>query len=169
MIEMDAIDRRIVNLLQTDGRMTNADLAERIHLSPSACLRRVRRLEEDGVIEGYVTLVAQAAIGKPANIYVEVTLSSQNDETLEAFEAAVMECPDIMECHLMSGNADYLLRVVAADTADYERVHKIVARLPGLASPLQFRAANREQEDGLRTLSMGYSGAAGIAPPCPSG
>lgn len=133
MIEMDAIDRRIVNLLQTDGRMTNADLAERIHLSPSACLRRVRRLEEDGVIEGYVTLVAQAAIGKPANIYVEVTLSSQNDETLEAFEAAVVDCPDIMECHLMSGNADYLLRVVAADTADYERVHKIVARLPGLA------------------------------------
>jgi len=130
---MDAIDRKIANLLQTDGRMTNADLAERIHLSPSACLRRVRRLEEEGVIEGYAMLVNQAAVGKPASIFVEVTLSSQNEQTLDSFEAAVVECPDIMECYLMSGDADYLLRVVAGDATDYERVHKIVARLPGLA------------------------------------
>jgi Lrp/AsnC family leucine-responsive transcriptional regulator len=133
MIELDAIDRKILNLLQSDGRMTNADLAERIHLSPSACLRRVRRLEDEGVIDGYVMLVAQSAIGKPASIFVEITLSGQNEETLQAFETAVAACPDIMECHLMSGDADYLLRVVAADTADYERVHKILARLPGLA------------------------------------
>lgn len=133
MIEMDAIDRRIVNVLQDDGRMTNADLADRIHLSPSACLRRVRRLEDEGVIERYVMLVDQAAIGKPASIFVEVTLSSQNERTLQAFESAVVECPDIMECYLMSGDADYLLRVVAGDATDYERVHKIVARLPGLA------------------------------------
>ena len=133
MIELDAIDRKILNLLQSDGRMTNADLAERIHLSPSACLRRVRHLEDEGVIEGYVMLVDQAAIGRPANIFVEITLSGQNEETLAAFEAAVVECPDVMECHLMSGDADYLLRVVAADTADYERVHKIMASLPGLA------------------------------------
>ncbi len=113
--------------------MTNADLAERIHLSPSACLRRVRHLEDEGVIEGYVMLVDQAAIDRPANIFVEITLSGQNEETLAAFEAAVVECPDVMECHLMSGDADYLLRVVAADTADYERVHKIMASLPGLA------------------------------------
>jgi len=130
---MDAIDRKIANLLQTDGRMTNADLAESIHLSPSACLRRVRRLEEEGVIEGYAMLVNQAAVGKPASIFVEVTLSSQNEQTLDSFEAAVVECPDIMECYLMSGDADYLLRVVAGDATDYERVHKIVARLPGLA------------------------------------
>lgn len=133
MIELDAIDRKILNLLQSDGRMTNADLAERIHLSPSACLRRVRHLEDEGVIEGYVMLVDQAAIDRPANIFVEITLSGQNEETLAAFEAAVVECPDVMECHLMSGDADYLLRVVAADTADYERVHKIMASLPGLA------------------------------------
>jgi DNA-binding Lrp family transcriptional regulator len=133
MIDLDAIDRKILNLLQSDGRMTNADLAERIHLSPSACLRRVRRLEDEGVIEKYVMLVAQAAIGKPASIFVEITLSGQNEDTLQAFETAVSACPDIMECHLMSGDADYLLRVVAADTADYERVHKILARLPGLA------------------------------------
>jgi len=133
MTEMDTIDRKIVNLLQSDGRMTNADLAERINLSPSACLRRVRRLEDDGVIKGYVMLVDQAAIGRPASIFVEVTLNAQNEETLESFEAAVVECPDIMECYLMSGDADYLLRVVAGDSTDYERVHKIVARLPGLA------------------------------------
>lgn len=133
MIEIDATDRKILTLLQLDGRMTNADLAERIHLSPSACLRRVRRLEDEGVIEGYAMLVAQAAIGKPASIFVEITLSGQNEETLESFETAVVKCPDIMECHLMSGDADYLLRVVAADVADYERVHKILASLPGLA------------------------------------
>lgn len=133
MIELDAIDRKILNLLQGEGRMTNADLAERIHLSPSACLRRVRRLEDEGVIDGYVMFVDQAAIGRPTNIFVEITLNSQSEEALAAFEAAVRECPDIMECYLMSGDADYLLRVVAADTADYERVHKILGRLPGLA------------------------------------
>jgi Lrp/AsnC family leucine-responsive transcriptional regulator len=113
--------------------MTNADLAERIHLSPSACLRRVRRLEDEGVIEGYVMLVDQAAIGRPSSIFVEITLNSQSEESLNAFEAAVQESPDIMECYLMSGEADYLLRVVAADTADYERVHKILVRIPGVA------------------------------------
>lgn len=133
MIDLDAIDRNILNQLQADGRMTNAELAERVHLSPSACLRRVRHLEDEGVIDGYVMLVDQAAIGKPASIFVEITLHGQSEESLDAFETAVTECPDIMECHLMSGDADYLLRVVAADTADYERVHKILARLPGLA------------------------------------
>jgi len=133
MIELDTTDRKILNLLQAEGRMTNADLAERIHLSPSACLRRVRRLEDEGVIEGYAMLVDQAAIGRPANVFVEITIDSQSEESLAAFEAAVGECPDVMECYLMSGDADYLLRVVAADTADYERVHKILVRLPGLA------------------------------------
>lgn len=113
--------------------MTNADLAERVHLSPSACLRRVRRLEDEGIIAGYVMLVDQAAIGRPTNIFVEITLRGQDEETLEAFESAVVQCSDVMECYLMSGDADYLLRVVAADTADYERVHRIVASLPGLA------------------------------------
>ena len=132
MIDLDAMDRKILNLLQIEGRITNADLAERVNLSPSACLRRVRRLEDEGVIDGYVMLVDPAAIGRPACIFVEITVQGQSEETLEAFESAVSQCPDIMECHLMSGDADYLLRVVAADTADYERVHKILARLPGL-------------------------------------
>lgn len=133
MTELDATDRKILNLLQHEGRMTNADLAERINLSPSACLRRVRRLEDDGVIEGYVTLVNQEAIGRPTNVFVEITINSQSEDSLEAFEAAVGDSPDVMECYLMSGEADYMLRVVAGDTADFERVHKTLSRLPGLA------------------------------------
>ena len=134
MIELDRTDRRILEQLQSDGRMTNAALAERVHLSPSACLRRVRRLEEAAVIEGYVMLVNQAAVGRPTNIFVEITLHGQSEETLDAFERAVAACPDVLECYLMAGDADYLLRVAAADTADYERIHRTeLARLPGVA------------------------------------
>jgi Lrp/AsnC family leucine-responsive transcriptional regulator len=130
---LDETDRKILTLLQRNGRMTNAELAERIHLSPSACLRRVRRLEDEGVIEGYVMLVNQEAIGRPTNVFVEIAINSQSEDSLDAFEAAVRACPDVMECHLMSGEADYLLRVVAVDPADFERVHKTLTRLPGLA------------------------------------
>jgi Lrp/AsnC family leucine-responsive transcriptional regulator len=134
MIGIDRIDRRILEQLQADGRITNAALAERVHLSASACLRRVRRLEDEGVIEGYATLVDQVAIGRPTNVFVEITLHSQSEEALDGFERAVADCPDVMECYLMSGDADYLLRVAAADTADYERIHRTrLARLPGVA------------------------------------
>lgn len=133
-MELDKTDRNILRLLQTDGRMTNAELAQRINLSPSACLRRVQRLEEAGVISGYVALVSQEAVGRPASIFVEVTLSSQSEESLAAFERAVSVCPDIMECYLMSGDSDYLIRVVAADTQDFERIHKQhLTRLPAVA------------------------------------
>lgn len=134
MIPIDRIDRGILEQLQDDGRMTNAALAERVHLSPSACLRRVRRLEDEGVIEGYVMLVDQGAVGRPTNIFVEITLRSQSEEALDAFEQAVAACPDVMESYLMAGAADYLLRVAAAGTADYERIHRThLARLPGVA------------------------------------
>ena len=113
--------------------MTNADLAERIHLSPSACLRRVRRLEDEGASDGYVVLVNQAAVDRPTIIFAEIALNRQSEETLAAFETTVGDSLDVIECYLMSGEADYPLRVVAADTADYERVHKILGRLPGLA------------------------------------
>lgn len=133
-IELDKTDRNILRLLQADGRMTNAELAQRINLSPSACLRRVQRLEEAGVVSGYVALVNQEAVGRPASIFVEVTLSSQSEESLAAFERAVSVCPDIMECYLMSGDSDYLIRVVAADTQDFERIHKQhLTRLPAVA------------------------------------
>ena len=131
---IDETDRRILRVLQDDGRITNSELATRVHLSESACLRRVRRLEGEGVISGYVTLINQAAIGRPTDVFVEITLTDQNEDTLDAFEAAVREAPEIMFCHLMSGSADYLLHVVAADTAGYERIHRTrIARLPGVS------------------------------------
>jgi Lrp/AsnC family leucine-responsive transcriptional regulator len=133
-ITLDAVDRKILSALQRDGRITNAELAERISLSPSACLRRVKRLEDEGVICGYMALLDQTAIGKPSSIFVEISLSSQSEACLEAFEAAVRTCPEVIECHLMSGDADYLLRFVAADTADFERIHKVyLSRMPGVA------------------------------------
>lgn len=134
MIELDTIDRAILMQLQQDGRLTNAELAERVNLSPSATLRRVRMLEENGVIEGYAMLVNQRTIGKPTNIFVEVSLDSQSETNLNAFEHAVEACPEIMECYLMSGDSDYLLRVVVSDTEDYERVHKeYLSRLPNVS------------------------------------
>ena len=130
---IDSIDRKILNLLQGDGRISNADLAERIHLSPSACHRRVKQLEESGLIDGYVMIVDQEAAGRPTNTFVEVTLKGQSDESLDAFERAVLDCPEIMECYLMAGQADYLLRLAVADIADYERVHRqYLSRFPGV-------------------------------------
>ena len=132
--DFDRIDRKILTLLQADGRMSNTELAGRINLSPSACLRRVRLLEDSAVIDGYVALVRQEAVGRSTNIFVEVTLKSQSEASLKAFEQAVIASPDIMECYLMSGDADYLIRVAAADTQDYERLHKQhLTRLPGVA------------------------------------
>lgn len=134
MIELDAIDRKILAQLQTDGRMTNADLAERVFLSQSACLRRVRRLEDEGVIDRYVMLIDQAAIGRPADVFVEVTLAGQSEEAQDAFEAAVRDCPEVMACYLMAGEADYWLHMVAADTRDFERLHRTyLSRFPGVA------------------------------------
>jgi Lrp/AsnC family transcriptional regulator, leucine-responsive regulatory protein len=130
----DRIDRAILNQLQADGRMTNAQLAERVNLSQSACLRRVRTLEINGVIDHYTALVNQAAAGKPSNVFVEISLNRQSEEALEAFERHVAECPDILECHLMAGDFDYLVRVAVADAEDYERIHKTqLSRLPHVA------------------------------------
>ena len=134
-VSLDRIDRAILNLLQRDGRLTNAALAEAVHLSPSACLRRVRRLEDEGVIDRYVMLVDPAVVGRGTDVYVEISVTSQREDVLDAFEAAVVECPEVMSCHLMAGNADYLLHMVVADVADFERVHRDhLARLPGVAN-----------------------------------
>ncbi len=134
MVDLDAIDRKILNRLQADGRMTNAELAERINLSPSACLRRVNRLEAEGVIAGYAMLVNQAAIGLGTNVIVEVTLDSQAEEYLNDFEQAVRQVPAVMECYLMAGDADYVVRVAVADVPDFERIHKeYLSRLPHVA------------------------------------
>ncbi|MCA2012644.1 Lrp/AsnC family transcriptional regulator [Pararhodobacter sp. CCB-MM2] len=133
-MQLDATDRRILQVLQREGRISNADLADRIALSPSACHRRVQRLESDGYIAGYVALVDPRRIGKPTTVFVEITLNGQSDELLDAFEKAVARIPDVLECHLMAGSADYLLKLVAEDTEDFARIHRrYLARLPGVA------------------------------------
>lgn len=133
-MEIDKLDRQLLRLLQDDGRLSNADLAQRIGLSASACFRRLQRLEQSGVISGYAAQLDGEAIGRPTTVFIEVTLDGQGSATLDAFERAVAACPDVLECHLMSGDFDYLLRVAVADMRDYERVHRHqVAALPHVA------------------------------------
>lgn len=134
MADMDAIDRRILSVMQVEGRITNADLALRVHLSASACHRRVQRLEELGLITGYAALVDARKLGRPTTVFVEITLSGQADEVLDAFERSVRAIPEVLECHLMAGTADYLLKVVVEDTDDFARIHRQhLSRLPGVA------------------------------------
>jgi len=131
---MDAVDRRIINVLRADGRITNADLAERVGLSPSACLRRVRLLEEDGTIRGYAALINDREAVSDTVVIVQISLERQTDEYLRHFEKAASQCPDIRECYLMTGVSDYLLRVAVPDAASYERIHTdVLSRLPGVA------------------------------------
>ncbi len=133
-MDIDATDRRLLMALQKRGRMTNAELAEGVNLSPSACHRRVQRLEAEGYIADYVALLNARKLGRPTTVFVEITLSGQADEVLEAFEREVRRVPDVLECHLMAGTADYLLKVVAEDTDDFARIHRqYLARLPGVA------------------------------------
>ncbi|MGG7566317.1 Lrp/AsnC family transcriptional regulator [Rhodovulum sp. DZ06] len=132
--ELDRIDRAILRVLQQEGRLSNADLAARVHLSPSACHRRVARLEAKGVIRGYAALVAPRALGRGSTVFVEITLAGQSTEALEAFEAAAAALPDVMECHLMAGAADYLLKVVTRGADDFARIHREqLSSLPGVA------------------------------------
>jgi len=130
---LDRIDRLILHELQMDARLTNSHLAERISLSESACLRRVRNLEKSGLIRAYVGLVDQSMAGYPDNVFVQITLNSQQSDDLAAFEAAVAGLPEVMECYLMSGESDYILRVIVEDARDYERIHSnYLTRLPGV-------------------------------------
>ena len=134
MDDLHAIDRRILTVLQQDGRITNADLSERVNLSPSACHRRVQRLEEIGLIDGYVALLDPRKMGRPTTVFVEITLQGQADEVLDAFEREVARIPDLLECHLMAGSADYLLKLVVRDTEDYARIHRqYLSRLTGVS------------------------------------
>jgi Lrp/AsnC family leucine-responsive transcriptional regulator len=133
-MELDRYDRAILRLLQEDARTTNSALAARVSLSESATLRRVRSLEESGLIEGYTALVDQQRAGFPVNVFVNITLDRQSQTGLEAFESAVRRVPEVMECYLMTGEHDYLLRLVVADLADFERIHnQHLTRLPSVA------------------------------------
>jgi Lrp/AsnC family leucine-responsive transcriptional regulator len=134
MTEIDGTDRRILAALQKNGRMTNAELSERVNLSPSACHRRVGHLEKSGLIRDYVALLDPKKLGLPTTVFVEITLSGQADEVLDAFEREVAKIPDVLECHLMAGSADYLLKVMAEDTEHFAMIHRRhLARLPGVA------------------------------------
>jgi DNA-binding Lrp family transcriptional regulator len=131
---MDRFDKLILEELQRDGRISNKQLAQQVHLSESACLRRVRALEEDGMIERYVAMVSQSKAGIPGDVLVHIGLHREEQSELAAFEEAVRNIPEVMECYLMTGEFDYLLRVVVADMADFERIHKDeLTRLPGVA------------------------------------
>jgi DNA-binding Lrp family transcriptional regulator len=130
--EIDSIDQRILSSLQKDGRLSYVQLATKVGLSESACLRRVKLLEQKGIIERYVMLVDQTAIGKPGNVFVRVTLEGQQQEKLQHFEQEIGQVKEVMECYLMSGDSDFLLRVIVRDTEDYMRIHNRLTGIPGV-------------------------------------
>lgn len=119
ILSLDAIDARILAELQRDGRITITDLSERVGLTPSPCLRRVRLLEEAGVISGYVAVVDQNRIGLDVNVFASIRLERQREEELERFNAAVALWPEVMECYLMTGTRDYLMRIVVGSLSEY--------------------------------------------------
>ena len=134
MSKIDAIDLKILRILQKDGRISNSELSDKINLSPSACHRRVHSLEFDGVIKNYVAVVDFRKVNLSTTVFVEITLNGQADEVLDKFESGVKKIPAVLECHLMAGSADYLLKVVATDTDDFARIHRnFLARLPGVS------------------------------------
>jgi DNA-binding Lrp family transcriptional regulator len=131
--KLDAIDRHILRELQQAGRISNQDLAQRVHLSPSACLRRVKALEDDGVIAGYVALVDPRAVGKYGVSHTIINLESTMPAQRDAFEQAVCDEPEVLDCFYLAGSNDYLIRFVYHDAEDLERFHsEVLARLPGV-------------------------------------
>ena len=132
---LDAVDRKILAQLQIDGRMNLSDLAGKVGLSPSPCLRRVRILERDGVISRYVAVLDQRAVGLPVSVFVSIKLERQKQDALNQFAKAIARWPEVLECYLMTGPRDYWLRVVVPDLAAYERfVKQKLTRLDGIAS-----------------------------------
>lgn len=132
---MDRLDVALLEALQSDSRRSMAELGDRIGLSSSACHRRIKALEEAGVIAGYAARLDATALGLSLHAFVEISLTSQSRETMDKFEAAVADFPEILECHLMAGQADYLLRVAAADLNGFDTIHRdCLARLPGVSA-----------------------------------
>ena len=135
MRTIDHIDRKIIAAVQDDGRITTNELAERVGLSPSPCARRLRLLEESGVIKGYTAVIDQKAVGLPINAFASIRLERQREEDLERFQTAVSRWPEVVDCYLMTGQKDYLMRVVVRDLDAYERFIKDkLTRLRGIAS-----------------------------------
>ena len=131
---LDSRDRAILAALQSDGSIANAALAARVGLSESTCLRRVKLLEQSGVIERYTAVLNPLKVGLSVGFLVRITLKGQTDRDLGAFEQAVCRVPEVAECYLTTGDSDYMLRVVARSAADFERLHsKVLTKLPGVA------------------------------------
>lgn len=131
---MDAIDRNIIRVLQQDGRLSNQELADKIGLSPSPCLRRVRKLEDDGVLTGYTALVDQDKFGLPLTVFVHIRLERHSEECIKSFENGIEKLDEVMECYLMTGTSDYLLHVLSCDLKTYEIfVREKISTIPGIA------------------------------------
>jgi DNA-binding Lrp family transcriptional regulator len=149
-ITLDPVDRKLLRLLQRDGRITNVELAKAANLSESACLRRVRALEERGVIGRYAAVIDQRAVGLPLSVFVTVTLFSQAEAALTAFEKAISNVREVAECYLMTGGSDYLLRLVVKDVDDLERVHsRELTRIAGVtrvSSSIAMRTVVKREE-----------------------
>ena len=151
---LDGIDRHILESLQRDGRLSNADLAEKVGLSASPCWRRVKALEEGRVIKGYVALVDAKAVGLPVSVFMSVSLTTQVQSALQRFEKAVQQRPEVMECYLMTGDSDYLLRVVVPDLEAYERFVMDFTRIAGVGQ-IRSSFALRPVKQGT-ALPMGH-------------
>lgn len=133
--KLDVIDRKILRAIQQDARVSNLELAKTVGLSPTPCLRRVRRLESDGVIAGYAAVLDQRRVGLPVSVFAQVRMDSHDNDTLARFEETVRAWPEILECYLMTGARDYLLRIVVEDVAAYERfIKEKLTRIPGIGS-----------------------------------
>lgn len=132
-LKLDAIDRAILRVLQAEGKLSNVELAQRVHLSPSACLRRVKALEDGGVIAQYVALVNAKAVGQPGTSFTIVNLEKLTPPAMAAFEQAVRDAPEILDCFYVAGSNDYLIRFTYSDAADLERFHtQLLEHLPGV-------------------------------------
>jgi Lrp/AsnC family leucine-responsive transcriptional regulator len=132
---MDRTDRKIIGELQRNGRLTNQELSERVSLSPSPCLRRLRQLEQDGVIKGYTAIINQEACGLDITAFVSIRLEKQTDKTIQAFERGVRDLDEIVACYLMSGSSDYLLQVLSPSLKDYETfIRDKLSRAPGIGT-----------------------------------
>ena len=134
-VAIDATDARILDALQADAKLTNVELAARVHLSPSPCLARVRRLEEAGLISKYVALLDPLKLGLSVSVFIQIRLEKQVERALEVFEAAIGKYAEVMECYLMTGDADYLIRVVVPDVPALERfIVDELSKIPGVAN-----------------------------------
>ncbi|MGO1117811.1 Lrp/AsnC family transcriptional regulator [Rhodovibrionaceae bacterium A322] len=161
MTNLDAIDRKILKALQADGRITNQDLADSVGLSPSPCLRRVKALENQGVISGYTAVLDQEQLGLMLNVFISVKLEKQGEAEITTFESTMAGFPEVQDCYLMTGTRDYLLRVVVPDLKAYERFLKQkMVKLPfigSIESSFALTQVKRSQELPL-TLSDDHSG-----------